>query len=84
MGGGGGTSYIEAEAPSVFMPVAPTRTSPEAMPDNIDQAAVSVGAKRTSDEKKMKTQGTSRLVIPMDVNTQTGGATTARTPTGSI
>jgi len=87
MGGGGTntTSYIAAQAPEVFTPVAPTRTAPEAMPENIDQALVSTGAKRTEDEKKLKASGaTSQLVIPLQGNTQSGGYTAPATPTGVV
>jgi hypothetical protein len=84
-GGGGSDTYLQADAPEVFRPTAPEVSAPEAMPDNIDQAGFTSGAKRTEDEKKKASAGTSRLVIPLtDSTTQTGGYSTPRTPTGSV
>jgi hypothetical protein len=86
MGGGSGTvSYIKAQAPDVFTPSAPTRTKAEAMPENIDQAAVSTGVKRTEEENKLKSTGaTSQLVIPLQGNTQSGGYVEPSTATGVV
>jgi len=87
-GSSGGTQYIAAQAPSVYVPTAPERTAPEAMPENIDQALVTSGAKRTEDENKLKALGaTSQLVIPLEgdsTTVQTGGDTSVRTPTGVV
>ena len=87
MGGGGqdSTSYIKAQEPDVFTPIAPERTSAEAMPENIDQALFTTGAKETAEEKAKKAQGTSRLVIPLtESTTQSGGYVTPPTPTGVV
>jgi len=87
MGGGGksSTDYIAAQAPDVFTPIAPERTSAEAMPENIDQAAFTTGAKRTAEEKAKAATGTSSLVIPLTESTsQAGGYTAPATPTGVV
>ena len=86
MGGGGSNtvSYIKAQAPDVYTPVAPVRTSPEAPPENLGDPLVSIGAKRTEDEKKLKSSGVSQLVIPLQGNTQAGGYTPVKTPTGVV
>ena len=84
-GGGSSTSYIKATAPDVFTPISPKRTSAEAMPENIDQAGFTTGAKRTAEEKAKAARGTSRLVIPLtEGTTQAGGYTTPETPTGVV
>jgi hypothetical protein len=88
MGSGGGStpgSYIAAQAPDVFTPTAPEVSAAEAMPDNIDQAGFTSGAKRTESEKKKASLSTSRLVIPLTEGTsQAGGYTSPATPTGVV
>jgi hypothetical protein len=87
-GSSGGTSvqHIAAQAPDVFNPVAPERTAPEAMPEHIDEAGFTTGAKRTNEEKKQKSLGTSRLVIPLENTgtTQAGGYTKPKTPSSVV
>jgi len=87
MGGGGGgdtVTSVKADLPDMFNPVAPERTSAEAMPENIDKALFTGGAKTTADEKAKKNLGTSRLVIPLEGAAQSGGYETPRTPTGVV
>lgn len=87
MGGGGGkstTTSIKADAPDVFSPQAPDRGAPGEMPDNYDQALFTGGAKRTADEKAKANLGTSRLVIPLEGDAQSGGYTAPRTPQGVV
>lgn len=73
MGGGGGSkkTYIKAAAPGVVAPIAPTRTSAEAMPENFDQAQFTSGVKRTDAENIQAGLGSSRLVIPIDEQNKT-------------
>jgi len=85
MGGSSSTTHIAAQKPDVFQPIAPDRTSPGAMPDNIDQSSFTTGVKRTSEEKDKKAAGSSRLVIPLTESTaQAGGYTDPATPTGVV
>ena len=84
MGGSssGGTQYLAAAAPDVFQPTAPDRGSPEAVPENIDQAGFTSGVKRT-DKEKMDTTSSS-LVIPLDATTQAGGYVEPKTASGVV
>lgn len=86
MGGGNSssTTSIKAQLPDVFTPIAPTTTAPEALPENLDEALFTSGASRTDAENVDKRLGTSRLVIPLGDNTQSGGYTAPRTPTGVV
>lgn len=86
--GGGGTaagSQIRAGRPDTFAPVAPERTSPGQMPDNVDKALFTSGAKTTAAQKKKQNQGTSRLVIPLEGSqAQLGSEGTPRSATGVV
>lgn len=86
MGGGGGNTVTEvaADLPDIINPIAPERTSAEAMPENFDQALMTSGAKTTASEKEKKNLGTSRLVIPLEGTAQSGGYTEPRKPTGVV
>ena len=85
MGGGGvstNTSYQRAADPSVYQPVAPTRTVAQD-PGTLDKALFTEGAKLSDKELEKKTAATSRLVIPLDTSNSsiTGGTTPPPTPT---
>ncbi len=84
MGGGGGTTSIRDDLPDIFAPLAPERTSAEAMPENIDKALFTGGAAESATEKATKRLGTSRLVIPLTESAQSGGYTAPREPTGVV
>ena len=84
MGGSSSTSYIKSAIPDVFTPIAPQRSAPEAMPENIDKASFTSGVKRTDKEKTKATTGASRLVIPLTGNTQAGGYTSPTTAQGVV
>ena len=86
MGGGGSDTVtrVKAMAPDVFAPIAPERTTAEAMPDNIDKALFSGGVRETEEEKQKKQLGSSRLVIPLEGTAQSGGYTEPRKPTGVV
>jgi|LGVE01.1.fsa_nt_gb hypothetical protein len=83
-GGGSSTSYVKAALPDVFTPTAPELTAPEAMPENIDRALFTGGAKTTAEEKAKANLGASRLVIPLEGSAQPGGYSAPRKPTGVV
>jgi len=86
MGGGKAAgSEISAGRPDTFAPVAPERTSPGQMPDNVDKALFTSGVKTTAAQKKKQNQGTSRLVIPLEGSqAQLGSEGTPRDATGVV
>jgi len=79
--------YIAAAAPDVVTYNAPIRTSAEAMPEFLDDALFTPGVKRTTKEKRIASQGISRLVIPTDVsgsNVAAGGYVSPRKAHGMV
>lgn len=89
MGGGSSSEenvFVKAIAPEGYTPLAPQRTSAEAMPDEFGEASFTTGVRRTEQEKEKKSLGTSRLVIPLAGKgaAQAGGYTAPRKPTGVL
>lgn len=56
----------------------------EAMPENVAQATFTSGVARTAEERLKSSTGSSRLVIPLAGNTQSGGYTAPTKPTGVV